>query len=351
MLGINLGIWASAWRAPTMGAYVRPADWLTLPSLGPTDQRIVGLFAVGDHSSNFCALNVTGTGSYVIDWGDGTSPETVASATTAYHNYSYSAAPLVGTESSRGYRQAIVSVTMASGNMTGINLNTKHSQSGLPTGYCVPWLDISLSAHNATSIMFGGSTVLAGLVEKITVVAAGAITNTTNMFQACVSLASLTLPAGFGGAITNTTNMFYNCYALASLTLPAGFGGAITTATSMFQACVSLASLTLPAGFGGAITNTTSMFQSCIALLEILGLSLPVLVTSTTMFSSAYSIRKASMSIPVAFTIAACMSAAELNALYTALPTAVGKTITCSGNYGFAASDITILNLKGWSAT
>ena len=305
--------------------WVRPADWLTLPTLGPTDQRMVGLFAVGDHDSNFCALTVTGTGSYVVDWGDGTTPSTVASGSTAYHNYDYSAAALVGTECSRGYRQAIVSVTMQSGNMSTLTLNVKHNQAGLPTGYCVPWLDIALSAHNATSVTVGGANVTVGLCERIDIVAFGEITNATSMFQDCRSLASLTLPSGFGAAITNATNMFYACYALASLTLPSGFGA--------------------------AITNATSMFQDCQSLLELIGLSMPVVTTTTTMFTLAYSLRIAPVSINRGFTLAACLSDNELNALYTALPNinGYGYILTVSGNYGYATSDTSIASAKGWN--
>jgi hypothetical protein len=55
------------------------------------------------------------------------------------------------------------------------------------------------------------------------------------------------------------------------------------------------------------------------------------------------------MSLPISFTLAATMSATELNALYTALPTVVSATITASGNYGYLFSDKSILAAKNWS--
>ena len=43
------------------------------------------------------------------------------------------------------------------------------------------------------------------------------------------------------------------------------------------------------------------------------------------------------------------MGATELNELYTNLATVTAKTLTASGNYGYAASDKTIATAKGWT--
>jgi hypothetical protein len=74
-------------------------------------------------------------------------------------------------------------------------------------------------------------------------------------------------------------------------------------------------------------------------------------VATTTAFSSAQSIRKASLGVKNTFTINASMSAADLNALYTSLPdiNGSGYSITVSGNYGYATSDTSILTTKGWA--
>ena len=49
--------WAQQ-SSPTLPpvAYTRPADWLTLPSVGPSNEVFYGLFAVYDHDSNFVII-------------------------------------------------------------------------------------------------------------------------------------------------------------------------------------------------------------------------------------------------------------------------------------------------------
>jgi hypothetical protein len=54
--------------------------------------------------------------------------------------------------------------------------------------------------------------------------------------------------------------------------------------------------------------------------------------------------------IPITFSLANCnLSAANLNAIYTALPTVSGQTITRSGNIGAASDTPTIATAKGWT--
>ena len=72
----------------TPDTWVRNPDWLTLPTLtAGVDEKVVGLFAVGDHGSNFVAFTMRGA--YHVDWGDGNS-EDVADNVKAEHNFDYS---------------------------------------------------------------------------------------------------------------------------------------------------------------------------------------------------------------------------------------------------------------------
>ena len=96
------------------------------------------------------------------------------------------------------------------------------------------------------------------------------VTSAISMFSDCRSLTSLTLPEGFGASITDATSMFFNCFALASITLPEGFGAKITRANYMFYFCEKLPSLTLPSGFGASVTSAISMFSDCRSLTQIL---------------------------------------------------------------------------------
>jgi hypothetical protein len=119
--------------------------------------------------------------------------------------------------------------------------------------------------------------------------------------------------------------MLYNCSSLQSL--PAGMTlGAVTNASSMLYGCASLQSL--PAGMTlAACTTTTSAFSGCTSLQAADG-----------------------MAIPESFSIASCnFDAAALDALYTALPTVTGKTLTVTGNPGTSGDTPSIATAKGWT--
>jgi hypothetical protein len=104
--------------------WVRPSDWLAMPTVGPTEQKIVGLHCVWPTGGNFCALKISGA--FTVDWGDGLI-EDFASGATAYHEYDYDDTDLDGTLSTRGYKQAIVVITPQPGqDLTSIFLQTKH---------------------------------------------------------------------------------------------------------------------------------------------------------------------------------------------------------------------------------
>ena len=304
----------------------RPSDWLAMPA--DAANKVSILTAVFNTASNYVAVKASvSSGTYDVNWGDGTTSTGVASGTQANHTYTY-ASISSGTLSSLGYRQAIIVITPTTGgaNFTALDLGVKNTRTGLVTG-TQPYLDILVNAPLCTSFVTY-STNNCGLAQKIVLSAMGSITGAANMFFSCTSLSSLVLPSGFGGAITTATNMFLNCYSLSSLVLPSGFGGAITTATSMFQGCVSLSSLVLPSGFGSAITTTTSMFTGCSALEYVV------------------------FACPVTISVASCrMAGAELNALFTALPVAVAQTITVTGNHGAPDCTPSIATLKGWTVT
>jgi hypothetical protein len=164
------GYWRLAIIAtPAADDWVRPADWLTLPTVGDTEQKFVGLMAITNDDSNFAAL--LARGAYTVDWGDGTI-EDIADNVQAEHLYDYSAISNA-TLSSRGYKQVIITVTpQGAGNLTLININRKHSQTGLQA-YETGWLDIEVGSPNfgtGASIGIGGAeTVRRRWLERVRV--------------------------------------------------------------------------------------------------------------------------------------------------------------------------------------
>ena len=158
---------------------------------------------------------------------------------------------------------------------------------------------------------FAGDNSTSLVVPKtLVVVDMTAVTNISYFFYNCTSLASLTLPEGFGQAATNPRGCFSYCTSLASLTLPEGFGQAAMNTDSCFDHCTSLTSLTLPEGFGQAATNLYGCFSSCRSLAS---LTLPA------------GFGQAAIHIPYCF-----QNCSALTSLH--LPTGFGQNSTSNGN-------------------
>ena len=273
-------------------SYTRPTDWLAITDPTSMEQKLVGLVAVYDNSSNYIALatTITDATQYTVDWGDGTS-ENVNSGVTAQHNYSWSSISS-GTLTSNGYRQAIITITPTTAGKTfsAINLDRRHSAviSGA-TSTINPWLDISVSAPNATILILGGTNTNANtstyhtLIEKINIIShntinmtylcinmynlrsisisnTASVTNMSSMFQHCRSLQ--TVPLFNTAAVTNMSSMFYNCSSLQ--TVPLFNTASVINMNSMLYGCFSLK--TVPLFNTAVVTNMVSMFQSCCSL-------------------------------------------------------------------------------------
>ena len=230
---------------PAPDPWVRPADWLALPTITEDDNMFAGLLAITNDEANYIALSAAGN--YTVDWGDGTI-ENYNSDVTAQHYYDYNNTALVGTECSRGYRQAVVKVTPQPGaTFTGINLQLRHSAMSARI-YNVQWLDLAMGGAALLDIRFAQSGISPSLTrliridwcEQIKIVRMDR-TSMGNMFQYCSSLQSV--PLFNTGNVTDMISMFGGCSSLQSV--PLFNTDKVTNMSNMFQYCYSLTSAQL----------------------------------------------------------------------------------------------------------
>ena len=259
-------------------AWVRPTDWLAMPTIGT--QEFIGLLAITDDESNHIALLCAGA--YTVDWGDGVT-ENVATGVKAQHTYTYSAISS-GTLSTRGYKQVLVRVTPQAGqNLTTVNL--QQTNSIINKSYCTGWLDISVNGSNITTLTLGGSVVRQSMCERVIIGSIGTITSFQNFFYLLHSLQSVNLFNTASG--TNFTNMFNNCHSLQSVPLFNTSAG--TTFNNMFASCFSLKEVPL---FNTAVgTNFSSMFVSCSTLKTIPLINTALGTTFANMFANCESLQ------------------------------------------------------------
>lgn len=236
-------------------AYVRPADWLTLPTLVPGDQKFVGLLAIYNHDSNFIALSCAGN--YNVDWGDGTSAN-FSTGVTASHAYSWASISST-TLTSAGYKQVIVTVTMQGGqNMTSLSLHKLHPT--VTTNYYnSPWLDIAVNSPNLATFEVAKNSLVNitnfTTLEKVTI-QQNVITSFAETFIDLIRLQSVSISTA--ASSTSFLSTFEGCKLLKSVDPFDTSAG--TTFSKMFNGS---GLVTAPALNTSSGTNFSAMFYSC----------------------------------------------------------------------------------------
>jgi surface protein len=359
--------------------WVRPLDWLPMPTVTSAQQTFVGLHAVIENGDNYVAFRfTTSTGQYQVDWGDGT-VDLVNSNVNAEHQYDFATYDTGNTTlTSRGYKQAMITVTPVSGNLLTCNFQQRFVTSPVQNqAYSTGFLDCILSMPNASSgasIVFGGFTVRHTYVERVNVLTIGSATNMSSMFVSCFSLQSVplfntanvtTMASMFFGCqslnsiplfntanVTNIGSMFVNCYSLQSV--PSFNTANVTSMNNMFQTCNSLQSVPLFDTVN--VTNMAFMFFGCLSLNSIPALSTAAITSDfgANFANGANSLNRCQMVFQRTVSFANCQLSRDaiveiFNNLATVTPP---QTITITGNWGvtaLSAADLLIATTKGWT--
>ncbi len=283
------------------------------------------------------------------------------------------------------YKIAIVTITPQAGqNLTVINLQAKHNQTGLQA-YTSGWLDLAISVPNVTGANYtlGGTAVGHRLLERVNVVACGVLTNMANMYSNTPSLRSVSaFPSGISEVTTLASH--YLSSGLKNFPVFLGTAAKVQSASQMFNNCFNAEYFPALPGSIAALTNVSNMYAStsvkqipafpsstanisnftniCQVMPNLV--ELPVFnlsgVTSAgngaNMFSSCPSVRRIPMSgMRFSFTVANCqLSAVALNEIFAGLPVvATNQIITVTGNYGINQSGYnqSIATAKNWTVT
>ena len=279
----------------TVTGWQRPEEWLALPRPNVGDHKAVGLFAV-TNGNNYVAIECSGQ--FAVDWGDGLGPQAYTNSCEKNLGWGdYSASTLT----SRGYRQAVVTVTpRGTGVFDGLDFSLKHSAAA--SNSQVNWLDVIVSGPNIStaSLFYRNNGQQSRMLEQFELVGVTSQTSMDGMFYYCSSLQSV--PA------LNTAN--------------------VSSMSNMFQSCSSLQSV--PALNAANVTNMSYMFQYCSSLqsVELTGCVIDIAVNNCRLEGPA------------------------LNALYASLGTPGStRTINVTGNPGTPFDNPTIATAKGWTVT
>lgn len=268
---------------------------------------------------------------------------------------------------------AITSFTMPS-SITNVSNSTFVNCYGLQT------VTLATGTTAIGSDVFNGCSNL-----KSIIIPSGVTTISGQLFSGCSTLRSVTI---LGNITSIGASAFTNCYALQSITMPntvtslgsGAFSGctsleAITLSTgitsiasNMFNGCTGLKSLTF-ASNTTAQKDGTTMFTNCEQLptidlrnvrfskfgaygtvgklnklnINVSGYSTPLVIDFA---NSTYS--GSSPQIDISYND---MSADQINAIFTLLPSVTAKTIKITGCTGAATATQSIATAKGWTVT
>ena len=190
----------------------------------------------------------------IIDWGDGSAPETLSGT---------------GNQNTIHHYNAIGNYVISLNVVDDCTLDLGHNNSS----YCI------MGSSGADGRVYCSMLQKAEIGKRVTSIGKYAFNN-------CHSLASVVIPQGVT-AIGDY--IFNNCYSLASVVIPQGV---TSIGNSVFQSCHSLASIVIPQGIKSIGSET---FYSCYSLTSVV---IPQSVTSigSYAFNNCYSL--ASVVIP-----------------------------------------------------
>lgn len=287
-------IWPSGYAsvAAASDEWVRPADWLPLPTVTAGEAKFVGLVAVYPGDSNWVVIFHNGGHSW-INWGDGSAVQFGINGTLSTHRYTYDSLPS-NTTTSEGYRQAIVSLTPQAGQtLSTFQLNQAMASFGPASNATSLWLDIAMALPSITTLDISGTGAPARLLQRFTWVGTSPVLATlANVFGNAVSLRVVDVPAAFTGVATTMAGMFNGCDALR--TAPALNTATVTSFSQTFLSCRQLTSV--PLYDMTAATTTANMFANCPALRTVPdNTTTGNVLTMASMFSSCLSLITAPM--------------------------------------------------------
>jgi hypothetical protein len=283
--------------AYAQASWVRPTEWLAMPEMTASDQRIAMLVAVKDNDMNVVWFNITASAGFTVDWGDGVVESFGSANVTVGHKYQYSDADLTDTSATLGYKQAMVDITISSGNITKFQINQDNPPTGLfATGYTysssfdyaqdIKEIKCSLPSVSSNPIYFGGAVAI-NMAEKVTCLAYGG-TSANSMFNNMPMLQIIDMNLSI---MTDYASCFSNCFSLK--TVPQLNNTGLASYSSAFQNCYSL--VTIPS-FHSA-SSLSSVFNGCRSLEYVPTIVGRLTVTSNNILTSCSNLRKATVDI------------------------------------------------------
>ena len=259
--------------------WIRPSDWIDIPTPNIGDEVINILFAVFQEGPNFLTLKASGT--FSIDWGDGTT-QSVSSGSYARKEFNWNGLS-ASTTTSENFRQAFVKITpLFPGTLTSVDFQNYHSYNSKYTEVNI--MEIKMSAPKLTSITINNDVSNVNQFYKLRsfeFVGTHSVVDMSNLFSGCVGLKRVKIDLG---GVNNTSYMFSSCHDLTDFSITNT--KSVVNMSYMFQYCYLLNCAHYTKDFvidASSCTNTSYMFRNCHILIET-----PTILNSSKVVNMSY---------------------------------------------------------------
>jgi hypothetical protein len=346
--------------------WVRPGQWPALPTTAANQiDAVAAIFPDGEGPQTVGVRCTTSTGTWSVDWGDGTSTSAISSNSETTHQYTYADVDLTSTD--YGYKCALIQVTPDTGNLTEVDfgdVTITDNETTSATYFTInPLIDIAVNGSSITNFRtYNTNDSCCQLLQRIVFHNTGVMTGSgqSNMLHQCINLMVVDLSgADFG---TSASNMFDDCPSLREVVYPDGLTD-LDTGQLSFGNCFQLRHV----NFGNNQFGGTGNFSIDTPSTTTGGFLEEVTFGSSTVFQQNNSssivissrrlrkINNPAQMVGTGYTGTISinlnnLSATELDAIYTALPSLTGSaSINVTSNPGTGSDDPTIATAKGWT--
>jgi hypothetical protein len=297
-MGFNLPIYNQITRQQPVSpsVWVRQADWISIT--GVSTGQVIFLASDATNGKYTIRTTSTGGGNIYIDWGDGSSPDTISSGSATDTSHTFTTG---GTACSLGYNTWKITITSDGGTrITGCQIITNSSDfAEYPSGLLEAWYGDTTITTAASYFNEQSGTVTTPwftYLEYVKLPEGMTATNSLErvFFNGCRMLKRVDMPTSCPNNQT-LQETFYECNSLVDpIVFPQDMTG-VTTCTELFTGCYSLQKVVYPPTFPNCTTINRMHFNNW-ALGEC---NLPVLENCTNFtlaFSGCFSLRSANIS-------------------------------------------------------
>ena len=302
------------WSLANAKAYVAKYGNLNIGQMYITDDGKTRIYIHLEEGRTSPVLSVCPNGTVDIDWGDGTTHDTLTGSDTSTavytsaHSYAAPGDYVI---------QLTVTGSMGFGSNGPLIYASKSDNRDYVYKNAIQKVELGSGVTSIGNYAFNECYSLSSITipDSVTSIGAGA-------FGSCGSLSSITIP---NGVTSIGAGAFGSCYSLSSITIP---DGVTSIGAGAFSACGSLSSITIP---NGVTSIGEAAFGSCYSLSSI---TIPDGVTSIgeVAFSACYSL--SSITIPDGVT---SIGNYAFNECYSLSSITIPDSVTSIGEGAFGA--------------